>query len=75
MEVKQNGKTLWHIQNLNMGSDGAAFDCFVWSDHEPTREDLVKAHHEEFSGCDDEDYLLDEFLTSSEVYKVYAEEV
>jgi len=73
MEVNFNGKTLYHIQNMNICSDGSAFDDFVWADHYPTEADLLLIWEKEFG--QDETSGLDEFLTSSEIYKVYAEEL
>lgn len=76
MRVKQNGKTLYHIQNLEMGSDGYPFDTFIWCDHFPKKADLKSAYLAEYGGTDfeNEQNLMDEFMTSSEVYAVYAEE-
>lgn len=76
MEVKHNNKTLYHIQNMNIMTDGSAFDDFVFADHFPNQKDLEKVFEDEFKGCGyDTPELRDEFLTSSEIYKVYAEEV
>lgn len=72
MEVTKDNKSLWHIQNLNISSDGYPFDIFVWSDHEPTKEDLEFLAKEEFGECDDSDNMVEEITTSSEIYKVYA---
>lgn len=68
--IIRNGKTLYHIQNRNMCTDGTSFDVFVWSDHYPTEKDMKNIYHNEF-GHDVR--LLDEFLTSSETFVVYAE--
>ena len=73
MEITQNGKTLYHIQNMNICSDGCAFDDFVFADHFPTKADLCLVWEKEFGQENTEG--LEEFLTSSEIYKVYAEEV
>lgn len=77
MEVKQNGKELYHIQNLNMGSDGYPFDTYVWCDHFPDKTDLKKAFEIEWGEiyAENNKETLNEWLTSSEVYKVYAEEL
>lgn len=77
MEVKRYDKVLYHIQNMNITTDGTAFDEFVFCDHFPNKEDLRKVYASEFGGTSDEhnEALLEEFLTSSEIYKVYAEEV
>lgn len=76
MEVKHNNKTLYHIQNMNIMTDGSAFDDFVFADHFPTQKDLKKIFEIEFNGSDGATpEMLEEFLTSSEIYKVYAEEV
>jgi len=75
-EVKRGEKTLYHIQNMNICSDGCAFDDFVFADHFPTKDDLKTIFLSEFEGSDiNTEEMLDEFLTSSEIYKVYAEEV
>ena len=77
MEVKRYNKVLYHIQNMNITTDGTAFDEFVFADHFPNKEDLRKVYVSEFGGTSDEHNkaFLEEFLTSSEIYKVYAEEV
>lgn len=77
MRVEQNGKVLYHIQNLNMGSDGCPFDTYIWCDHSPTIEDLRKSFDLEWGDgyADNHQEILDEWLTSSEMYAVYAEEV
>lgn len=77
MEVKHFDKVLYHIQNMNITTDGTTFDDFVFCDHFPNKEDLRRVYLDEFGGTDDEnnEALLDEFLTSSEIYKVYAEEL
>ena len=77
MKVEKDGKVLYHIQNLNMGSDGYPLDTYVWCDHFPNKDDLKKAFDLEFSdgyGAQSS-HALEEWLTSSEIYKVYAEEV
>lgn len=73
MKVEQNGKTLWHIQNKNICSDGTPYDMFLWSENEPTLEEIVKAFKEDYADC--EDWQVEEWETSSEIYAVYAEEV
>lgn len=78
MKVEKNNKTLYHIQNANMGSDGYPFDAFVFCDHEPNKEDLKKIFDIEWGdgyGEDNGKYALEEWLTSSEIYSVYAEEI
>lgn len=74
MEVTKNGKVLYHIQNMNICSDNSAYDMFLFSDHFPTKEELRKKFAEDF-GCDEDDAYADEFCTSSEIYKLYAEEL
>lgn len=72
MEVTKDGKKLYHIQNLNICTDGEPFDVFAFSDHFPTEKDLKELYHNEF-GKDAR--LLDEWLTSTSIYNVYAEEL
>ena len=48
MRVEKNGKTLWHIQNMNICSDGTPYDMFLWSENEPTKEELRKAFAEDY---------------------------
>lgn len=77
MRVEKDGKVLYHIQNLNMGSDGYPLDTWVWCDHFPNKDDLKKAFDLEFAdgyGMQSS-YALEEWLTSSEVYMVYADEI
>ena len=74
MNVKQNGKTLYHIQNLNISSDGYPFDVFIFCDHFPNEEDLRRAFRTEFDGSG-YDNMVEDFVSSSEVYAVYAEEL
>lgn len=71
-QVKQGYKTLYHIQNMNICSDGHPYDMFLFSESEPTKEELEKAFREDYEASDEE---VEEFLTSSEVYAVYAEEL
>ena len=72
MHVEQDGKTLFHIQNLNLGD--LPFDTFLWCDHFPTNEDLKKVAENEWYGV--EEYIkqkyTEELLTTSEVCMVYA---
>ena len=71
--VQVYGKTLWHVQNMNICSDGGAYDMFLWSKDEPTEEELVKAFLDDYIDATPE--LVDEWRTSSDVYDVYAEEL
>ena len=71
--VQVYGKTLWHIQNMNICTDGNAYDMFLWSENEPTEEELVKAFLDDYIDATPE--LVDEWRTSSDVYAVYAEEL
>lgn len=78
MKVEKDNKTLYHIQNLNMGSDGCPFDTYVWCDHFPNKQDLRKAFDLEWGDGyaeNDGEATLEEWLTSSEVYMVYADEI
>lgn len=72
MPYEKDGKTLYHIQNLNICSDGEPFDVFVLSGHFPTKDDLRELYSREFP---DDDSYLDEFLTSSNIYNVFVEEL
>lgn len=65
---------LWHIQNMNITSDGSPFDVFIWSDHEPTGDELETIIREEIDADADED-TVDEFITSSDIYTVHAEDI
>ena len=71
--VQAYGKTLWHVQNMNICTDGNAYDMFLWSKDEPTEEELVKAFLDDYIDATPE--LVDEWRTSSDVYAVYAEEL
>lgn len=73
MEVTKNGKTLYHIQNTNICSDGTPYDLFVFSDHWPTKEDLKELFTDDLDDATENE--IDEFQTSSEIYKLYAEEL
>ena len=77
MKVEKDNKVLYHIQNMNMSSDGCPFDTYVWCDHFPNKDDLKKAFELEFADSygKNKEYALEEWLTSSEVYMVYAEEI
>lgn len=63
---------LWHIQNMNITTDGSPYDTFVWSDHEPTADELETIIREEIDADTD---TVDEFITSSDIYAVYAEDI
>ena len=67
MNVEIEGKTLYHIQNRNICSDGSAYDMFLLSDHAPTTEEFRAKFLEDY----DDEEKSDEFCTSSEMYKVY----
>ena len=71
--VQVYGKTLWHIQNMNICTDGNAYDMFLWAENEPTEEELVKAFLDDYIDATPE--LVEEWRTSSDVYAVYAEEL
>lgn len=75
MEVKQENKSLYHIQNMTIGTDGYPIDFFVWCKHFPTGKDLKKIAQKEFDRCDDIEAVVDEFVCNSEIYKVYADEI
>ena len=67
MIAKIDGKTLYHIQNMNICTDGSAYDMFLLSDHEPTADDLRAQFMDDYG----DETLAEEFVTSSEVYEVY----
>lgn len=78
MRVEKDGKVLYHVQNMNMGSDGQPFDTYIWCNHFPNKQDLRRAFDMEWGEGYAEsggETALNEWLTSSEVYAVYAEEV
>ena len=76
MQVKQHNKVLYHIQNMNICSDETPYDVFVFADHFPTIKDLKKIFKNEFKGCNyDNKETLEEWLTSSEIFEVYANEI
>lgn len=64
---------IWHIQNMEICSDGTPYDMFLMADHEPTQDEMAKALKEDFDDADDK--AVDYWMTSSEVYKLYAEEI
>lgn len=70
MKVVVNGKTLWHIQNMNILSDGEPYDMFLWGENEPTEEELRQAFAEDYDEYSE--YEMSEWLTSSSIYAVYA---
>ena len=73
MQVEKDNKILWHVQNLNICSDGAPYDMFLWSAKEPTEEEIVRAFEEDYMDC--EDWQVEAWRRNSEIYKVYAEEI
>lgn len=73
MPVTEKKKKLYHIQNMNICSDGTPYDLFVWCDHFPNKEDLKKAIESDLDDVTENE--IDEFQTSSGVYEVYAEEL
>ena len=62
---------LYHIQNMNICSDGNPYDIFLWCDHEPTAEDLRKVFMDDYA-CEEGDPYIEEFMSSSDIWKVYA---
>lgn len=73
IKVVRNGKELYHIQNRELGSDGVPLDMFVWLDHFPTEKDLRALFSAEYENLGGE--ALDCWLTSSEIFNVWAEEL
>lgn len=73
MRVTKGNKVLWHIQNMNIHTDGEPYDMFVWAENEPSPELMKRAFLEDYTDASDE--LINEWLTSSDVYAVYVEEV
>jgi len=73
--VTRDNNTLYHVQNLNVCSDGTPYDLFLWCDHAPTKDDLRLVAREDFDGLDNADTIIEEICDSSEVYAVYAEGV
>lgn len=74
--IIKDGKTLYHIQNMNITGDGSPYDLFIWCAHFPNERDIEKAVRSDFNGVEDEEYVADtvkEALASSEIYTVYAE--
>lgn len=72
--IKDNECTLYHIQNMNIHSDGTPYNLFILSDHVPTDSEI------ELAFCDDYDTasgscLADEIKTSSTVYQVIAHNI
>lgn len=72
MRVERDNKTLYHIQNLNLGD--TPFDAFLWCDHFPTDEDLRKVAEDEWAGVEEDtkQKYTEELLATSEVYMVCA---
>lgn len=73
MKVERDGKTLYHIQNRELGSDGFPLDTYCWCDHEPTTADLKTLWLEIYEDLGED--ALDKWLTSSEIYPVWAEDL
>lgn len=67
MIAKLDGKTLYHIQNMDICSDGRPYDMFLLADHMPTKEELKAQFLDDYV----DETLAEEFITSSEVYEVY----
>lgn len=73
MKVEFNGKTLWHVQaNIDWHDD--TYDMFIFSETEPTKEQIKKLYIEE-NGREIDDEEIKEFLEYSNTYTVYADEV
>ena len=73
MDVKKGMKTLWHVQNMNICSDGTPYDMFLWAEYEPTMDEIIKVFKEDTYDWTESD--IEELKSSSEIYKVYAEEI
>ena len=41
MLVEQNGETLFHIQSLEIDTDGKVFDMFIWAVNTPIRTEII----------------------------------
>lgn len=73
MRVEQNNKTLYRIQNNDLGSDGYPLDAYCWCDHEPTTADLKTVWLAVYEDLGED--AMKTWLSSSEVCAVYAEDL
>lgn len=73
MEVKQNDKCLRHIQSVTEYRDEPV-DIFVFSENEPTEEQVRQLVIDDM-GCDDCDDEIDDIMEHYNIYTVYAEEL
>lgn len=72
MNVEQNGKKLWHIQNTNILFDNVPYDLFLWAENKPTQEELAKVFRKDYGN---DERMVKEWLTSSKVCAVCAYEM
>lgn len=71
MRFLQNNKSLWHIQCMDICTDGTAYDMFLLADHEPTKDELREQFIDDYGSGE----LAEEFVKNAEVYEVYFEEI
>ena len=75
MRFLQNNKSLWHIQCMDIYTDGTAYDMFLLADHEPTAEELRTQFIDDYGSGELAEELAEEFVKNAEVYEVYFEEI
>ena len=75
----KKGHVLYHIQNMNITSDGEPYDVFVFGGEDGfTQDELRRIAESEFSGDGDQDFVnsqIEEFLSSSSVYRVWVDDI
>lgn len=73
--IYKGGKTLYHIQNMNICSDGEPYDMFVFLEHEPTKEDLKNIWINFDNNGEEDPDGLDEFVSTSRWWAVWGDEL
>jgi hypothetical protein len=74
MEVSKGNKTLYHIQSLTDWCDEPN-DIFVFSELEPTIEQMTKLFIDEYDFKAEGQARIDDFIHNANVYIVYTEEI
>lgn len=71
VKLDNDSKTLYHLQAMNILTDGQPLDIFVASNHEPTEKEIYQYALENLRG---DERLAREFMEEYEVYRVWAED-
>ena len=71
VRLENDSKVLYHLQAMDILTDGQPLDIFVASNHAPTEKEVYQYALANLSG---DERLAREFVGKHEVYQVWAED-